>query len=272
MLRQSGKSMAEIICVLAIICLLSLGTLSMIRYLITRHQANMILEDVKLAGFVLESERWNTLNLEVRTPLAGLVNMQTNYIFSAYKETESTFVIIVESVDLALCEEIKSRKVQWLEEIKANGLSDDCQGTQENVIYFYFNTDFTGDTQMQSKDCRTDKDCWEEKPYCRSGNCERCPDGQLFARSQCYDCELTMGHPFTSVEECRLCGDEYYFAPYTWDGPNNVCFGCYRYQSVTAPREECLRCSNRYYEEESQKCVMCPSGQFTNSEGNGCED
>ena len=162
--KETGRSMIEMLGVLAIIGMLSLVGISVYKRAITRHQTNNLIEDVRLAGFIVADEMFSLLPAEQEeVSMAGKFAPKSPYDFTAFKESDITFGVVADKVSFPVCEEVRKRKVDWLEEIRANSKENICKKDDDNAISFFFNTQLNGNTEV-SGECRTNKDCPVEKP------------------------------------------------------------------------------------------------------------
>ena len=193
---QFGRSMTEMLGVLAIIGVLSVAAVSGYRTAITRHQANEIIEDVKMAGFIVADSMFKSLpDDDEGISLDDKFAKKTSYPFRVFTESEVTFEIMVQNVSERVCEELKSRKVDWLEEIKANGKPTGsegdnlCRETNDNEMSFFFNTELNGQQTDFFGACKEDAEC---------GECGKC-NGRK--------CEYETGELKTSAGKCVPCTD-----------------------------------------------------------------
>ena len=269
--NSDGRSMLEMLGVLAIIGMLAIGGVWGVRKAFTKHNANNLIEDVRLAGFIVADEMFETvLNADGDVALNDKITPQTNYTFKAFAEEGSTttFGILAQNVPFNVCEEVSTRKVDWLEEIRPNGLDNVCK--EDNEISFFFNTELTTEPEFEENTCRSNRDCPVARPYCRGGYCSKCQTGYELTDGTCSNCPSIDGFEYknTTSTYCHACGQNYLFS-------NNICFGCRSGTGVgyaqSASKSECDRCSNRYFNETDKRCYLCPSGKYATSDGLGCE-
>ena len=120
--NSDGRSMIEMLCVLAIIGMLAIGGVWGIGKAFTKHNANNLIEDVRLAGFIVADEMFSSLPAEQEeVSMVGKFAPKSPYTFTAFKESDITFAVVADSVSFPVCEEVRQRKVDWLEEIRPNG-------------------------------------------------------------------------------------------------------------------------------------------------------
>ena len=268
MKKEMGRSMLEMLGVLAIIGMLAIGGVWGVRKAFTKHNANNLIEDVRFAGFIVVDEMFETvLNADGDVALNDKITPQTNYIFKAFAEENSTttFGILAQNVPFNVCEEVSTRKVDWLEEIRPNGLDNVCK--EDNEISFFFNTELTTEPEFEENTCRSNRDCPVARPYCRGGYCSKCEDGMLELNSGiCTECPAganqRIWHNVTK-ENCYTCGKNYISVL------GDMCTNCSASWSelVRATKEECDRCPNRCWDETQQKCLLSEVGNAFNDNG-----
>ena len=171
---QKGRSMIEMLGVLAIIGVLSIGGLLGYRRAVNNHQANQILDDAnRLAFVVMESGQ----AFEPYNNITGLEFTQTSpYFMNAFTEaTSQQFAIMVTNVPKGVCEallpkasvEYKVRTlvadtIQEIAQVSPNSTlytdsTDICNDINDVILYF-------GDvskqcTSIDEKECTSYADC-----------------------------------------------------------------------------------------------------------------
>ena len=261
-----GRSMLEMLGVLAVVGVLSIVGLFGLKTAQVKHNTNLLIEDVRLAGFIVVDEMFEELsNNATGINLSGKFEQKTSYTFKAYPETEETFEILVENVQYNVCEETKKREVEWLEEIKSNGMDNNCKNAENNKISFFFNLNLNGNMELETDGCRTNKDCPSILPFCRNGICSKCETGLQLTNGSCTSCPSAAGSvgPVTAGQ-CHLCGDNYMLST------SNICVECSRshYDAETKNKDECARCPNRCWDEKQGLCLNSEEGNvFINPDG-----
>ena len=172
---QFGRSMIEMLGVLAIIGVLSIGGIVLYRRAVNNHQANVILDDAnRLAFVVMESNR----SFEPYDNITGLEYTKTStYFLNAFTEaTSQQLAIMVTNVPKGVCEPlIDKASVQYkVRVLKANTIQEIAQVSPNGVLYDGQNTDicndindvilYFGDVSKQctdnvGKDCTSNADC-----------------------------------------------------------------------------------------------------------------
>ena len=243
--------MIEMIATLAIIGVLSAVGVWGLNNALTKHKVNTLIEDVRLSGFIVADELFKSLpDDEEGMNLAGKFEKQTSYEFRAFAEKETTFEILVKNVPYGVCEEVKKRKVEWLEEIKANGIPNTCNEGTSNDISFFFNTELMGNTEQQTEECRANKDCPSDRPYCVNGYCSKCISEYALNKSgECVSC--TVDSFAARREECYTkCENKYFVSGY------GECRSCGTNSNGKTTLEECKHCTNHCFEPDSPNSNM----------------
>ncbi|MGN1091242.1 MAG: hypothetical protein ACI4RJ_01960 [Alphaproteobacteria bacterium] len=288
---QKGRSMIEIIGVLAIIGVLSVVSVVLLRKAFIKHEANNIIEDVKMAGFIVVDELFSSLtDREEGISLKNIFTQKTSYEIRAFPETESSFELTIQNVSYNICQEVKNRETKWIEEIRINDMLDACQETQPNEMRFFLNTSFTKPETLLEGECRTNRDCptskpycsndgfcqkcvfdnhcSEDTPYCRGGKCVECPQANK-TYQKCVSCPAINAYDMgITKESCHDgCGENFFYSK------TQECVGCNANISnsyVITTVEECNRCPNRYYNETEQKCYFCPPDKRVTEDKSDC--
>jgi len=137
---QFGRSMIEMLGVLAIIGVLSIGGLLGYRRAVNNHQANVILDDVNRFAFVILERSGLVLDAEIDK---GDFKESGIYNLKGYQSEEAQgFSITVQSVPKGVCEALLPKAVLEYKVgiVTAGGSVDD------EVIYDTLNTDLCKDT------------------------------------------------------------------------------------------------------------------------------
>ena len=167
--------MIEMLGVLAVVGLLSIGGLVAYRRAMIRHLANSVIEDINLAGFVLLDGLYKELpDNDEGLDLTGRFEQTSPYTYKGFAETKETFEILVQGVPYPVCQDIVERKIEdmaGIEEIRANGLAEECfSDSGENEMSFFFGEDENATPCNDDTDCGTCGICGP-KHTCR-GECE----------------------------------------------------------------------------------------------------
>ena len=219
---QTGRSMIEMLGVLAIIGVLSIGGLLGYRRAVNNHQANQILDDVNRFAFVILERSGLALDAEIGK---GDFVESGIYTLEGYQDIEpEQFSITVFDVPRGVCEALLSKAaVEYAVRVKEHGSNDGplydskhqdlCQNTNDIVLYFGDTSDLcypadvsAGETRCN--DCRCDGYCVVDSV---TGEDVCCPAGQKAANGVCT--AGATGQPCTTNANCtagEFCLFSYY--------------------------------------------------------------
>ena len=258
MKKQFGRSMIEMLGVLAIIGVLSIGGIVLYRRAVNNHQANVILDDVNRFAFTIVE----------RSPLPdGEISksdfvQSSQYTITATNDLEENyFYIDVAGVPKGVCKEVLNKKSNDFEiyageqgNYPYQGDDGICDGT--NLITFLFDT--------EEDFCREDSDC---------GHCSQCVENHCQygftdrSEENCYDCDDESVSIYDiKEEECHRCKNRMY-SYYSSDTTEGRCVvpltHDMNYWSAVS-EEECKRFPNQYW--VGSKCFYC-EGSYDPSTG-----
>ena len=180
--------MVEMLGTLAVMGVLSVGSIWGYTLAMNKHRANEITEEAKMHSVALTAQAF-TQGLPEEAILEN-----TTHEFSYKKESELGYSLTVTGIEKGPCQMLQSQGAQWAELILIND-GKDCQA--DNKISFFVNLDLT--TEVTNEDrvdtCETDADCGGEcgwcssqkvcvyddlmcqdasVPYCIKGTCHKC--------------------------------------------------------------------------------------------------
>lgn len=289
---QRGRTILEMISVLCIIGVLSIGAISSYRISIDKHQANIIFNDLK------------TIIVSVFLPNFELINdfdefeeqldIETEYKahYSIFKEDENTYIISLTPVSKGVCNLLIKESPEYLEAIIPNKLTSGvCENMNE--LDFYILAEFTsGDDDRQLDICDKDNPCSgcsvcimnrciDKDQKCSNGKeCYKsaciCPEGKFLnggatapGSQYCSSCSSGT-QVYATQTECHKCDNQFFVSSM------GGCYGCDNdYYAQLSDRKttlaNCDRCPQRYFDTLTNVCRKCPAGQMKNAEGTGCE-
>ncbi len=235
-ISESGRSMVEMLGVLAIVGLLSIGGIIGFRSAMSTHEANELIYEAQMHTTLLAGESLLT-GLQATAPLR-----QMSYDFTYKKESNISYSLSVSGIGESVCKKVhKIGKPSWAELVLINAGAG-CK-SENNLIAFYVNTMMNAQTTNEDRvvSCETDADCGEcgtcgeqkicvfsdgmcaniysDKPYCNRGVCQVCDKNYFYIGSG-------------GTEGCRSCTD----------GPQSVSLGALAIQEAY---DYCSICSNR---------------------------
>ena len=136
-------------------------------------------------------------------------------------------------------------------------------------------------TTISKDECsRCPNRCWDAS----AGKCYVVPDGNSVNNNGVCDYTCAPGevlHIWQGQRDCVKCGQAYQTTEglchtmcgngYYYTG--QFCLVCSSVASygTSISKDECSRCSNRYFDIADQKCYLCPKGKHATSDGYGCE-
>ena len=256
---NKGRSMIEMLGVLALMAILSLVGVYMLQRSMLVHRTNQLVEDMRLAGMVVLDGLYDDLTTEEMS-IKGHFEQQTPYNFAAAMESDTlnTFYVIAKGVPFDVCIEVKKRKPQWAEQIVANDEQDTCLENQDNDMGFFFNDELTD----LLDGCTKDTDCGE------CGKCKnnRCSYGFKNQSGSCFDCsDSTSIIKNVDKKECHKCKNRMWS---TYNGGRCVTLfvpGSNYAGGIT--EEECEKFPNHYSARGGNlDCFYC-SGTFDKTTG-----
>ena len=273
---QFGRSMIEMLGVLAIIGVLSIGGIAGYRIAMNKYQANVILEDVNRFAFTIIE----------RSPLPdGEISRSdfvqtTPYTLTATNDVEGDyFYIDVHDVPKGVCHELLNKKSNDFEIYAGEegmdlyqGEDDICSGV--NLMAFLFD--------MGSDFCRKDSDCGE----CGKCNNNKCLYGYKQQSGTCRSCgQKTFA--YVDREECHKCKNMIWRPIGTGQCFNPLSLDRDYYANVE--RDDCVKNPNHYYTDwyfcfycsgtfdrtmgvcSTAKCTTTPNGRLYGLDKNTCE-
>ena len=202
---NNGRSMIEMLGVLALMAILSLVGVYMLQRSMLVHRTNQLVEDMRLAGMVVLDGLYDDLTTQEMS-IKGHFEQQTPYTFTAALEEDSlnNFVVVADGVPFDVCVAVKDKKPNWAETVAVNGEEDVCHETENNFVSFFFNDELV--ELMDS--CSTDAECGE-CGKCKNNRCKYGFKGGPENDKKCFDCDDSSDTKinFTEQAECNRCKD-----------------------------------------------------------------
>lgn len=140
---QKGRTILELIAVLAVIGVLSIGAVAGFRLAMNHHEANQILNDVRLlaADIIQREEAPSVGAIKIATDF----NPATTHPYSVYRQFEDLFYVQVDDIKSGVCQLILSKTKDSVYEV----FIVDGAGTQldncplQGHVQFYFGNDYS---------------------------------------------------------------------------------------------------------------------------------
>ena len=187
---EIGHSMIEMLGVLAIMAVLTIGAVAGFQYAMDKYRANVTIQEMNQRAIIHSGQ------LLAEQPVNDTEFPSTTY--QGYPVTTTPvidtegypyFQITLEQVQGGVCHQILSSDWQWPVLIRANGIEyeeDDsiCRTDAGNRMEFIFPADLNGESGEFRKACQTDSDCVSVCGRCVDKRCEsECGDGTSCART-----------------------------------------------------------------------------------------
>ena len=182
--NESGRSMVEMLGVLALMGILSVGGVMGYRWAMDKYEANEILNEVRKRAVVSSQQRLQgvTIDLKEFYPTAQFDTIRGIYLVTVADNCQgdpSFFMISVSSVATSICDHLLAQAEQMplvagvllnQERIRENTV---CPENKNSEISFAF-----GNTLDDTQDLPPEKvcvpECVNELPICRNGSCISC--------------------------------------------------------------------------------------------------
>ena len=281
---ESGRSLIEMLGVLAVMGVLTIGAITGFNYAMNKQHANATVNYVNqlaiegsrqmLAG----SNHLSLLDYPDKTPSGYGVEL------GLLKDTNAYFEVYVKEVPEAVCSQIQAMAEGWrgLDTLWINEDGKDCN-KELNTMSFIFTDSLsrgTSGTRCTSDEgctgCQTcqrgfctdtDSACTGDTPNCVSGSCETCPAGEFQDnKGKCYKCNESKTVWVADKAECDKCLG------------TRVCNGTTSYPCDTkatlywgVQQEACQACGNRYVtnaaDDGTGSCDYCDGTVITAENG-----
>ena len=276
--NERGRSMVEILGVLAIIGVLSFGGIQGYRYAMEKHRANDIVNEVNLRT----RDTWNMYQTKDLPDDEEIIEWadttQTGFPIGVYPRSEILFDVEVENVPNGVCKKVLGMDIQgplfiWVpngeERLIYNGNNPEiCGEDGDEAVNMVFTTSlesFGGEQGLRENPldpngrplryCMSDDDC---------RNCESCDTSEYTCKSNCPDAT-----PFchSTNEVCVSCESNS-------DCQNNNICNEEDWTCEVVPE----RCEDGYFRSKNGACIKCdypanilinPDEQFLDDKGTG---
>ena len=255
---EAGRSMVEMLGVLAIVGVLSVGGIAGYNYALNKNKVNDILDGVSKRAIVMSQQI-------IMGNKASLVEYEGKKIGDyavegGTYEGDEFLWIDVKGVEQNVCERIMDMEWRLPSGILVNeqtAIAENCL-KEGNTLTFDFSRDlgasgcpagYTGENCTEHIVCENGGKWTPDGCVCEEGwyglACDTDCEGWKDENGVCRDCGT---NTYTTTEkECHRCDDRFFRA----DGK---CMRCLVAGAQEVSKEECDRCDNRYYNETDGKC------------------
>ncbi len=219
--NESGRSMTEMLGVLAVIGVLSVGTVAGISVAMDKARANETIAELNERGVVHLSNLslYGELRQNEFSPRTQLGYVTQASLFMGKKDF---FQQTLENVPQGLCKQLLTAEWQWPVYRVANGIeyrgdTNICRADMGVPMIFVFPTDVDGENGEFRKSCKTNDDCYSACGICQDGFCEtQCPFGSActaaYDNPAIYQCctyeSVVNGMCCSSVAEGACCSSQ----------------------------------------------------------------
>ena len=275
---ESGRSMVEMLGVLAIMGILSIGGIAGYTYAMNKLRANNTITYVNMLA--IAGSQQAALGRDELTLGEFPAKTTDGYDADIYRLADEPryFDIDIAGVPRAVCTNILALTTHWrgLDSVWVNDNQTTCE-QDENLMSFIFSetlgTDENGGSRCtQDSECSgcqrcvrgfctdTDAACSGDTPYCVNGTCQGCHAGEFQdTKGKCYPCSGDNVVEHVDQSECYKCkGQRFYYALYQRCVPCSNDANTWQYY---ADSTSCQACGNRYYrpsgEEGRGTCPYC---------------
>ena len=226
---ESGRSMTEMLGVLAIIGILSIGAAAGYNYAINKHRANQILQDIRL--IYQETKYPNTVqqivnggafpDMEIDTQSAYEYSFTfpdlDDFIYDSAGETTPNLISVnVSGVPQTACDILLKNKPSYVLMLKANGESVWTCDQEVNELNYIFeitsdSLDYGTCSVCTGEHCFDDDLNCPEGEYCYNDTCSKCaPEYTLQTDDTCIKCSnISRRNTKLTKENCLRCNDTF---------------------------------------------------------------
>ena len=265
---QSGRSMIEMLAVLAIMGILTVGGIAAYSFAVSKHRANQIYSQVDLravSAFTNPIVKHTATDASFRLP--GFDDTFENLPYEHTKVGNTAFQIKVTDVPQKVCRRLQDMTFKLPRQVTLNGedVSSAC-GAQNTFVFVYdglsvgkpssgvtpIDCDCSGCQSCETGTCQDNDNLCGPKEVCVSGSCQCAPD-YTECRGGCY----------------TACGDSLMRDPISCDC---VCEpqACPAFANWDETSCSCQCQSPLTYDTQSDTCV-CPTGYSGPFEDGSCQ-
>ena len=249
MKNQFGRSMIEILGVLAIIGVLSIGGVATFQYAMTKDKANKVIYDINLL-------REQTLTNAADVPAENF-EPESGYQMSSQYGEGGIVSIMIDDLDKDVCERLLSMRFEDLRFLHAEQNTDilSCEGTPSFRAVFGLGDNAIIDEDACVIPCEDNHECHERR--C----CPKLTEGQCSATAS--GCPTQVAEDGTPCGTNQVCDDGECICGLECGGefvPNSACDACecgLECDNGGTPNESCTACENCANSYGGTYCDVC---------------
>ena len=256
---ESGRSMTEMLGVLAVIGVLSIGGIAGYNYAMNKHRANQVLQDIRLiyqeikypntVQKIVQNGTFPDMELDMLSPYKYGFDFPNPEDFNYDSKTEKTPNLIsvnIEGVSKGACDVLLKNKPTYVLMLKANGESTWNCTQDENELSYIFeitsdNLEYGTCSVCTGEHCFDDDLNCPEGENCQNNVCSKCDPGYTDHTSgNCTKCSTNWReNKYVTKEDCLRCDNV------TWisRSPGQGCWSCDAIHIWGIKKAECDICS-----------------------------
>ena len=292
--NESGRSMVEMLGVLAVMGLLTIIGIAGFKMAMNKAKANNLVADMNRLAHIVVMDKFSGYSEEAIENAVAEHNQKTEYQAEYEYRTPQVFAIKTKNaIDKTLCQQVASLGWQlplatYLNKVKIEGTFDEERCTDENELIWAFTNDFSacpdcalGDfdcTPYANRECGTcdsigytpkNEDCANNAngQYCLEGKCQECVTNQAFDNrsGSCQTC-TNSDYFVSSALYKHACLETMFFMGGTY------LVNCSWSDSTDADELSCKRCANRCFDaNQNNLCAMAGTNKrYTRDENGNC--
>lgn len=198
---QAGRSMVEMLGVLAIVGVLSIGGIMGYSYAMDKHRANQTIQDINLIRIVLLDQVYKNQALNLNE---AEEKTSSGYAFFEPELFDDSIALTVGDVPQKVCEVLVESFFNQTLQIDINQATaenkTDC-ASGDNEITFYFPINTTGTAERGQNGCSLSTPIYNEE----TDSCETCPDSAPIYSSEMEKCVSCLNDgDCASGEKCDM--------------------------------------------------------------------
>ncbi|MDR2902354.1 MAG: hypothetical protein LBU87_04520 [Lactobacillales bacterium] len=290
---ESGRSMVEMLGVLAVIGVLSIGALAGFQYAFTKYQANETIDEINKRHTVhvaqLETGNYKTGDELVASEFGDTTALGYPVLSEVLSEEAGLFIISVDMVPARVCKQILRDYAHIPVAVKVNDAAyvadESICGTEEEPLMMFVYSPMEGQA-LEDEECRPGE-IWDSSKEVCIGFCQPgyqwdagaqecvegdCAIGSIDFNGECYDCDNGGDFAVTSDEtasKCTACNR----VPFMLINSSGSSLGakCFKKCTSGAPARDsfsgsCLPCNSitKDHGITAAECAHCPAREHIN--------